>query len=47
MAVFGLINGGGFVEELLRVLSDCCKGGLLILENVGYDFGDIVGQLRF
>lgn len=33
------------MEELLRVLSDCCKGGLLILENVGYDLGDIVGQL--
>ena len=33
------------MEELLCVLLDCCRGDLLVLENVGYDLGEIVGQL--
>ncbi len=35
------------MEELLCVLLDCCRGDLLVLENVGYDLGEIVGQLWF
>lgn len=46
MTVSKLVNGGGFVEELLCVLLDCCKGDLLVLENVGYDLGEIVEQLQ-
>ena len=32
------------MKELLCVLLDCCRGDLLVLENVGYDLGEIVEQ---